>query len=408
MAAFSRDGRRVVTASEDGTARVWDTDLPGGHDPRKGRWHVSVLGASPLLHVGLSRDGRRIAANGYSPRQGGFVGVWDTLTGGEAVPPLRHPSINTFAFGADGNTLVTACGDGTTRIWDLSKNATRQILPGDKWENTFMDVSPDGSLVLTVGRSGKVRIWDTTTGQRRSELASTVRDPAREVCLMAFSPDSRRVVLLPRDGNPSAPAVFDTATGKKLSSAKLGRGRGSGNWGAVSFSPDGSRVLATYSRSAWVWDAADGRELVELKAPEGEWLFKAAFSPDGTRIVTDSLKTTPRIWDARTGKQLAVLAGHEGRVWGVAYSSDGSLLVTVSEDRTARVWDAATAKELLTLKHDAQVMRAAFTPDGRHVLTVANDMARLWPVNPLLVAEQRRPRALSKAEKERFDIETEK
>jgi WD40 repeat protein len=167
-------------------------------------------------------------------------------------------------------------------------------------------------------------------------------------------------------------------------------------------------VLATQPRSAWVWAAANGRELVALKAPEGDWLHGAAFSPDGTRIVTGSLKTTPRVWDAHTGKQLAVLSGHVGGAWGVAYSSDGSLIVTVSEDQTARVWDAATAKELMTLKHNSPVTWAAFTPDGRHVLTVSNDMARLWPVNPLLVAEQRRPRALSKAEKERFDIETEK
>jgi WD40 repeat protein len=403
MAAFSSDGRRVVTASEDGTARVWDADLRGAHDPRKGRWHVSALGFAPV-EVVSSRDGRRIAARGNSVRQGECVRIWDVITGEEATPPLQHPSIQSMAFGADGNTLVTGCRDGATRIWDVTRKETRHVLRGDQAFVAFV-VSSDGLLVLTVSASGEGQIWDIATGRRRSRLASRVLAPPQAGLHTAFSPDSRRVVLFPRSESLSPPAVFDTATGEQLCSAKLGRGRGSGSWGgAVSFSPDGTRVLATQPQSAWVWDAANGRELLELKAPAGEWLSGAAFSPDGRRILTASLRATPRLWDARTGKQLAVLAGHDVNAWGAAFSPDGALIVTFSADRTARVWDAATARELLTLKHNTAVARAAFTRDGRHLLTVAADMARLWPTNPLQVAEQRKPREFTKGEKERFEI----
>ena len=66
----------------------------------------------------------------------------------------------------------------------------------------------------------------------------------------------------------------------------------------------------------------------------------AAFSPDGSRIVTASSDNTARIWDAASGKEIAVLRGHEASVDSAAFSPDGSRIVTASEDNTARIWDA--------------------------------------------------------------------
>jgi WD40 repeat protein len=66
----------------------------------------------------------------------------------------------------------------------------------------------------------------------------------------------------------------------------------------------------------------------------------AAFSPDGSRIVTASFDKTVRIWDAATAKEIAVLRGHEGRLFSAAFSPDGSRIVTASSDKTARIWDA--------------------------------------------------------------------
>jgi WD40 repeat protein len=64
----------------------------------------------------------------------------------------------------------------------------------------------------------------------------------------------------------------------------------------------------------------------------------AAWSPDGTRIVTGSEDRTARIWDAGTGRVLATLSGHGGEVDSAAWSPDGARIVTGSEDGTAIIW----------------------------------------------------------------------
>jgi WD40 repeat protein len=100
-----------------------------------------------------------------------------------------------------------------------------------------------------------------------------------------------------------------------------------------------------YARQHRFWDAATGKEITVLRGHDGR-VYSAAFSPDGSRIITASEDSTVRIWDAATGKETTVLRGHDGRVYSAAFSPEGSRVVTASEDRTVRVWDAATGKEI--------------------------------------------------------------
>jgi WD40 repeat protein len=114
----------------------------------------------------------------------------------------------------------------------------------------------------------------------------------------------------------------------------------------------------------------------------------AAFSPDGSRIVTASKDNTARIWDATTAKEIAVLRGHEDPVYSAAFSPDGPRIVTASSDNTARIWDAATAKEIAVLRgHDDHVHSAAFSPDGSRIVSASWDKtARIWDVRLLTMS----------------------
>ncbi|HEX4420606.1 MAG TPA: hypothetical protein VH165_21975, partial [Kofleriaceae bacterium] len=106
----------------------------------------------------------------------------------------------------------------------------------------------------------------------------------------------------------------------------------------------------------------------------------AAFSPDGTRVVTASVDNTARVWDARTGKPLTAPLAHQDAVRSAAFSPDGTRLVTASSDNTARVWDARTGQPLTDpLVHQSSVNDAAFSPDGTRVVTASLDhTARVW------------------------------
>src|SRR5207244_3281550 len=89
---------------------------------------------------------------------------------------------------------------------------------------------------------------------------------------------------------------------------------------------------------------------------------------------------TARIWDTTTAKVMAVLRGHAGFVNSAAFSADGSRVVTGSHDRTARIWDVASAKEIAVLRgHASVVQSAAFSRDGSRIITASWDKtARIW------------------------------
>src|SRR5215510_7955751 len=78
-------------------------------------------------------------------------------------------------------------------------------------------------------------------------------------------------------------------------------------------------------------------------------IMSAAFSPDGSGVVTASTDKTARIWVSATAKEIFILRGHEAALWSAAFSPDSSRVVTASDDKTARIWDATTGKELAVL-----------------------------------------------------------
>ena len=103
-------------------------------------------------------------------------------------------------------------------------------------------------------------------------------------------------------------------------------------------------------------------------------MLYAAFSPDGTLIVTASADKTARVWDAASRRTVVTLAGHQGPVNSSVFSPDGTYIVTASDDKTARVWEADSGRAVVTLVgHDGEVKSAAFSGDGGQVVTASWD-----------------------------------
>lgn len=368
IANFSPDGSRIVTAASDNTARLWDA--------RTGRETAVLSGhQEEIRSAAFSHDGTLIVTASRDKT----VRLWDAATGTLITVLHGHNGeVNSATFSPDDTLVVTASDDHTARLWDAAAVKPVTILRGNTHETASF--SPDGTQIITVSTNdGEARLWDAASGK----LVATLHK-RQDGYTATFSPDRTRVVTYASFMDKIA-LILDAATGKQVT---ILRGH-KDPITSVAFSSNGIRLVTTSEdRTARLWDAATGKEIVVLHGLEVGF-SRAALSPDGTRVVTISDvqsdehlvdDRTPRLWDAATGKEIAVLRGHEAGVVSAAFSPDGTRVVTASEDRTARLWDAATGKVIAVLRgHEKGVNGAAFSPDGTRVVTASDDTTvRLW------------------------------
>ena len=192
-----------------------------------------------------------------------------------------------------------------------------------------------------------------------------------------FSPDGRLAVTVSED----APArVWNTTTGQPVAAL---RSLSPDSIIAPAFDPSGSRVV-TASRSqaqaqAQIWDARNGRPLATLTGHQGP-IRSVEWSPDGTKVITASADGTARVWSAGTGEELQTLAGHTGDVTVAMFSPDGQRALTASLDGAVQIWELQTGREVARLdRHTGAVFAAAFSPDGARVVTAGADRnAYVW------------------------------
>ena len=355
--AVTPDGARIVTGSADNTARVWDAST--GAELLRLEGHTG-----PILSVAVTPDGGRIVT-GSSDRT---ARMWDASTGAGLLRLEGHKgAVRGVAVTPDGGRIVTGSSDRTARMWDASTGAELFQLEGHKGAVSGVAVTPDGARIVTGSADNTARVWDASTGAELFQLEGH-KGAVRTV---AVTPDGARIVTSSDDNTAR---LWDARTGGELL-------RLEGHTGpVVAVTPDGARIVTgSDDNTALVWDARTGAELFQLEGQKGA-VRTVAVTPDGARIVTGSDDNTARVSDAWTGAGLFQLEGHKGAVRGVAVTPDGARIVTGSDDNTARVWDASTGAELLRLEgHTGPILSVAVTPDGGRIVTGSSDRtARMW------------------------------
>ncbi|WP_437928036.1 protein kinase [Sorangium sp. So ce291] len=358
-ARYSSDGKRIVTASWDGIARVWNADGTG--EPVALRGHDDQVRSAAF-----SPDGKRVVTASWDRT----ARVWNADgTGVPLVLQGHEGRVYSAVFSPDGKRVVTASWDRTARVWNADGTGEPIVLRGHRDGAYSAEFSPDGKRIVTASQDGTARVWDAD-GIGEPLVLRGHRDG---VYSAAFSPDGKRIVTASYD--KTARIWNADGTGEPL----VFHGHEDGVYWAA-FSPDGKRIVtASYDKTARVWNADGTGEPLILRGHE-EAIMSATFSPDGKRIVTASYDRTARVWNADVTSEPLVLRGHENGVLGAAFSPDGRRIVSASYDKTARVWNAdGTGKPLVLRGHKERVQSAAFSPDGKRIVTASGDKTvRVW------------------------------
>ena len=370
-AAFSPDGDRIVSASFDKTARIWNAR--DGSEAAVLRGHEGAIERATF-----SPDGSRVV----TAARDGTARVWNAASG-ELLFVLHQPGdVHTALFSPDGARVLTASELGDTAIWDAKTGSNITKVQGlGTISATF---SPDGRSFAAAQRGGYfVRIWSTDAG-RLIKSISVLNWPDE----MAFSPDGGRLLITSWKiySFNQHPRLWDVGSGAEVNTL---RGHES-DIQEGAFSHDG-RLIATISvdGTARLWDGASG-QLRQLLGKETKELslyeegrdheMNAAFSPDDRLLATISMEGVVRLWDVEQASLFAVIKGHRGFVEHVAFNPSGTHLLTASHDGTMRVWDI---DGVLTtaLYHKGSPTFAVFSGDGTRVVTGGgNNVAHLWDV----------------------------
>ncbi len=318
-AAVTPDGRSVLAATADPEIVQWD--LASGREARRlsGNKHL-------LLSVVVSADGRLIAGSGYAQTPNDQpLDLWDAATGKLVPAPAgSNPIVTALALSPDGRYLLGNPDDGGdlhhAALWDLSTG--KQLWQIDRKDSLIQALafSPDGKLALVGGNDGSALLREVATGKEVRRFDVKEGADSRPILGIAFSRDGKLIAT----GNPNAlddtfgdtrhgfATVIDVATGRELRRLVAGGAGGA----AVAFSPDARQLIAADGNSAQIWDVASGRLLHRLEGHSGK-VMSATFSPDGRRIITGALDGAIRIWDAATGRPMAVLVSFRGGGWAV-------------------------------------------------------------------------------------------
>lgn len=354
-ARFSPDGTRVVTASLDGTARIWTA--PSG----------APLGP-PLAHgadvmcAAFSPDSRMVATTSHD----GTARIWNGQTGEPITGPLLHGApVHWEEFSPDSTQMITACDDGLARLWDARSGQLLRQWSGHEGPVIYAEFSADGRQVLTAGQDRTVRLWSATVSAGPARVL-----PHKAALKQAhFSRDGQWIVSF---GDESAAWLWQAGTGQPVGSAL----QHDGEIASASFSPDGDRVVtAGWDRTVRIWEVPSGRRLHHLVHPTSGFTM-AQLDPSGKRLLTAAWDGSARLWDAGTGRPISeAFRQRDGLRW-AEISPDGTLVATASRDGTAQLWRVGPPFWIASIGlHGTNVDSALFSPNRRQLAIVSQDHA---------------------------------
>ncbi len=380
--AISRDGKIIVSASFDGTLRLWNRKgNPIGRPLRGHKWRV--------LSVAFSPDGEIILSGGVD----GTVRLWDRRNHLSSNPfrfreddPFKdyYNQVTSVAISTDGKTIVSGYSlesvnseiAGTVRLWDLQGNYLGLPFQGHEDEVTSVTISPDGKTIISGSWDETIRLWDL----QGNPIGQPFRGHEEGVTSVAISPDGKTIVsgsadqtvrLWDLQGNPiGQPFLHDDRVNVvTISSDAQTIISGSGLDRSINSSPDWTVRL---------WNL-QGNLIAEPFRGHENGVTSLAVSPDGQTIISGSDDGTIRLWDLQGNSIRRFFKGNVFAVTSVAISPDGRTIISGSTDNTIQLWDWQGNPIGPPFLHEDGVISIAYGSDGHTIVSGSRDgTVRLW------------------------------
>ncbi|KAK3809436.1 MAG: hypothetical protein J3Q66DRAFT_405440 [Benniella sp.] len=362
--AYSPQGDLVASGSDDWTVRLWDVVTGDCHKVLSGH-------TDDVLGVAFSPTGTQVASSSSDCT----IRLWSVETGVcSLVLPGHMGDVWGLSYSPHGDHIASGSNDTTVRIWDVESGSCRHILDGHTGPLNSVAYSPNGDQVASGGVDETVRIWDVETGSCHRTLAGH----SSSVQIVAFSPKGDQ---LASGSSDKTLRLWDVSTG---SSRLVSSGHRS-SVTAICCSPKGDQVASGDRHSTIrLWDMETGSCHRTLSG-HSDSIFGLAYSPEGDWIASvegGGDCNMVRVWKRESGECQYNLTGHMDWIHGVAFSPDGSMIATASDDCTVRFWDLATGVCRRTLTgYEGGVMSVVYAPDGEQIATGSKDQTvRFWDV----------------------------